>query len=377
MSKKKQKKSKLQVAQDKAQAAIKETNNAIGELGEYTRSLYKSLTSIQEQFDKIRNVPSEQKLQYEELKQIRLNWKQQADKIDKDYKNVTVKNAGVGAAGAGLGVAVVTMGPTVAMGVATTFGVASTGTAISTLSGAAATNAALAWLDGGALAAGGGGMAAGNAFLALAGPVGWAIAGVSLLASGLIFWKSKSDKNHLENVFIAISERDIKSYELAIIELKERISRIIDENSKLTDAIGEIESFGLDYNKMSEAQQYALGSYVNLMLSSTQLLVNPIQGLLPKFSEEDFDSFMSWKDREINKETCTEHKDFIVSLANLLYKIELYDRDKKLLWKSLRNNKKMLKSMDISKKEFDLDIMNAIMEALNFKYKIRGSESME
>ena len=113
------------------------------------------------------------------------------------------------------------------------------------------------------------------------------------------------------------------------------------------------------------------------MLSSTQLLVNPIQGLLPKFSEEDFDSFMSWKDREINKETCTEHKDFIVSLANLLYKIELYDRDKKLLWKSLRNNKKMLKSMDISKKEFDLDIMNAIMEALNFKYKIRGSESME
>ena len=377
MSKKKQKKSKLQVAQDKAQAAIKETNNAIGELGEYTRSLYKSLTSIQEQFDKIRNVPSEQKLQYEELKQIRLNWKQQADKIDKDYKNVTVKNAGVGAAGAGLGVAVVTMGPTVAMRVATTFGVASTGTAISTLSGAAASNAALAWLGGGALAAGGGGMAAGNAFLALAGPVGWAIAGVSLLASGLIFWKSKSDKNHLENVFIAISERDIKSYELAIIELKERISRIIDENSKLTDAIGEIESFGLDYNKMSEAQQYALGSYVNLMLSSTQLLVNPIQGLLPKFSEEDFDSFMSWKDREINKETCTEHKDFIVSLANLLYKIELYDRDKKLLWKSLRNNKKMIKSMDISRKEFDLDIMNAIMEALNFKYKVRGSERVE
>ena len=377
MSKKKQKKSKLQVAQDKAQAAIKEINNAIGELGEYTRSLYKSLTSIQEQFDKIRNVPSEQKLQYEELKQIRLNWKQQADKIDKDYKNVTVKNAGVGAAGAGLGVAVVTMGPTVAMGVATTFGVASTGTAISTLSGAVATNAALAWLGGGALAAGGGGMAAGEAFLGLAGPVGWAMACVSLLASGLIFWKSKIDKNHLENLFIAISERDIQSYKLAIVELKERISRIIDENSKLTDAIGEIESFGLDYNKMSEAQQYALGSYVNLMLSSTQLLVNPIQGLLPKFSEEDFDSFMSWKDREINKETCTEHKDFIVSLANLLYKIELYDRDKKLLWKSLRNNKKMLKSMDISKKEFDLDIMNAIMEALNFKYKIRGSEGVE
>ena len=369
MSKKKsKKKSKLQIAQDKAQAATNETNNVIGELGKHTESLYKSLTSIQVQFDKIRSVPSEQKLRYEELKQIRLNWKQQADKIDKDYKNATVKNAGAGAAGTGLGVAVVTMGPTVAMGVATTFGVASTGTSISTLSGAAATNAALAWLGGGALAAGGGGMATGNAFLALASPVGWVIAGVSLLASGLIFWKSKSDKNHLENVFIAISERDIKSYELAIVELKERISRIIDENSKLTDAIGEIESFGLDYNKMSESQQYALGSYVNLMFSSTRLLVNPIQGLLPKFSEEDFDSFMSWKDRKANKETCAEHKDFIVSLANLLYKIEINDRDKKLLWKSLRKNKKMLKSMDISKKEFDLDIMSVILEALSFKY---------
>ena len=37
-----------------------------------------------------------------------------------------------------LGIAVATMGPTAAMGVATTFGVASTGTAISALSGAAA-----------------------------------------------------------------------------------------------------------------------------------------------------------------------------------------------------------------------------------------------
>lgn len=377
MSKKKpKKKSKLQIAQDKAQAAINKTNNAIGELGEHTGSLYKSLTSIQEQFDKIRNVPSEQKLQYEELKQIRLNWKQQADKIDKDYKDAAVKNAGAGAAGAGLGVAVVTMGPTVAMGVATTFGVASTGTAISTLSGAAATNAALAWLGGGVLAAGGGGMAAGNAFLALAGPVGWTIAGVSLLASGLIFWKSKSDKNHLENVFIAISERDVKSYELAIVELKERVSQIIDENSKLTDTIGEIESFGLDYNKMSEAQQYALGSYVNLMLSSTQLLVNPIKELLPKFSEEDFNSFMSWKNRKANNEVCEEHKDFIISLANLLYRIELNDRDKKLLWKSLRKNKKMLKSMDISKKEFDMDIMNAILEALSFKYSKKADATI-
>lgn len=362
------KKTKLELAQDKAQVAINKTNETIEELGNYTSSLYDSLTSIQDSFDKIRNVPNDKKLQYEELKKIRLNWKQQAEKIEKDYQDAVVKNVGAGVAGAGLGVAVVTMGPTVAMGVATTFGVASTGTAISTLSGAAATNAALAWLGGGALAAGGGGMAAGEAFLALAGPIGWAIAGVTLIVSGLLFWKNSSDKKHLENVFIAISERDIKSYELTVVELKERISRVIDETVKLNDAIKSIETFGLDYSKMTEKQQYELGAYVNLMNASTQLLINPIKGLLPKISMTDFDNFIAWKDRKTDKNICEHNKDFIVSLANLLYKIELDDGDKKLLWKSLRKNKKMLKTMKISKKELDMDLMNCIVEALRYKY---------
>lgn len=89
-----------------------------------------------------------------------------------------------GTAIAGTGVAVAVLGPPVAMAVATTFGVASTGTAISALSGAAATSATLAWLGGGALAAGGGGMAAGSALIALAGPVGWAIGGAAVVVTG-------------------------------------------------------------------------------------------------------------------------------------------------------------------------------------------------
>ncbi|MDO4977125.1 MAG: hypothetical protein Q4E53_07670 [Eubacteriales bacterium] len=122
---------------------------------------------------------------------------------------------------------------------------------------------------------------------------------------------------------------------------------------------------------MSEAQQYELGSYVNLMLSSTQLLINPIKGLIPKFSMEDFEGFIKWEARAADKAICEEYKDFIISLANFLYKIELNDRDKKLLWKALRKNKKMLKSMDISKKEFDMDIMNAILEALKYRYQTK------
>jgi len=363
------KKSKLQLAQEQAESTIKMTNAKIERLGKYTSTLYTALNDIQKLFDKIRNVPSEQHLEYIKLKEIRLSWKQQVEKIETDYKNSVAKNAGTGIAGVGAGVAVAALGPTAAMGIATTFGVASTGTAISTLSGAAATNAALAWLGGGALVAGGGGMAAGNALLALAGPVGWAIAGVALVSSGLLFWKTKSDQNRLEEIFTLISKRDIKSYELAIVEINERISRIKDETVQLNDAIKKIESFGVDYNQMTEAQQYELGAYVNLMSASTQLLVNPILGLQPKYNEEDLNKFISNCNRKAIGVFDSLHKDLIIALSNLLYKIKLDNNDKKLLWKSFKRNKKFLASMNISKNLFDDIILDIVCEALDFKYK--------
>lgn len=361
------KKSKLQLAQAEAQVAIDKTNEKIDELGKNTSKLFDQLTEIQASFDNIRNVPSDKKLEYEELKRVRLNWKQQAEKIEKDYKLAEAKNAGAGAAGAGVGVAVVTMGPTVAMGVATTFGVASTGTAISALSGAAATNAALAWLGGGALAAGGGGMAAGEAFLALAGPVGWAIAGFALLTSGIFFWITKNNQSHLESIFTSISNRDVRLYDLAIVELNERITRIIDESDKLAMAIETIKTFGNNYKAMTEKQQYELGAYVNLMNSSTQLLVNPILGLQPKYTQEDFNKYSTWNERKTEDYICKEYSAIIISLANFLYSIDLNEHDKKLLWKALRKNKSMLKSMDVSKKEFDMRVFDSIYEALDYK----------
>lgn len=355
--------SKLKIAQQQAEAAVKKTNEKIEELGHNTNVLYTSLNNIQSLFDRIRNVPEEEKLKYEKLKAIRLDWKQQAENIEIEYKKAEVKAAGQGA-----GVAVAALGPTAAMGIATTFGVASTGTAISTLSGAAATNAALAWLGGGALTAGGGGMAAGSAFLALAGPVGWTIAGISVVASGLMFFKTKSDKERLEDIFTLISKRDIKSYELAIVELSERIDRIKNEGIKLAEAIIKIESFGTEYNQMSEAQQYELGAYVNLMEASTMLLINPIMGLRPKYTEEDFEKLCA-SETAIFKKYFVNHKSMVISLSNLLYKIELNDKDKKLLCKSLKKNKEFMESIDMTKKEFDVDDLSMIERALNHRYK--------
>lgn len=359
--------STLQLAQQKAEAAAKNTNLKIHKLGEHAKDLYASLTTIQTSFDRIRNVPEENKLKYENLKTIRVNWKQQAEKIELEYKKAEVKATGQGVVGVGAGVAVAALGPSVAMGIATTFGVASTGTAISALSGAAATNAALAWLGGGALAAGGGGMAAGSAFLALAGPVGWTIAGFSILASGLMFFKTISDKKRLENIYTLISNRDIKLYKLAIVELSERIKRIIDETQKIGEAIIRIETFGTDYRQMTEAQQYELGAYVNLMEAATMLLVNPILGLQPRFSEQDFEK-LCLSETAPYRAYYNNHKNMVISMANLLYRIDLDDMDKKLLAKSLRKNKEFLLSVQMAE-GFSIEDLNMIERALNHRYK--------
>lgn len=364
------KKSRLKLAQDEAQTAMEKANQKILELGEHASSLHLALNNIQESLEGIRHIPSDKIIEYRKFGEIRLNWKQQAEIIEKNYKNAIAGNAGACIAGLGAGVAVTAFGPTAAMGIATTFGVASTGTAISALSGAAATNAALAWLGGGALAAGGGGIVAGNAFLALAGPIGWAIAGATLIASGLTFWKSMSDKSHIEDIFVLISKRDVKSYELAIVELDERIARIIAESELLNNAVAKIKTFGFDYNAMTEAQQYEVGSYVNLMSSSTQLLVNPVEGLLPKYNDDDFENYRKWNESKFDISALVPFKELIIFFANLLYKIELSSKERKLLYKTFRSNKKMLKSLKMKRREFVPEIIESAEEALSYKESI-------
>lgn len=365
---KSKKKTTLQLVQERAEKAVSITNQKIEKLGEQTQQLYIQLTTIQELFDAIRNIPDDKQLQYDEIKKIRLNWKEQADKIEHDHKIAQGKAAGGGAAGVGAGVAVAALGPTAAMGIATTFGVASTGTAISTLSGAAATNAALAWLGGGALAVNGGGMAAGESLLALAGPVGWAIAGVAILSSGIALWKAKQDKKKLEDLFCLISHRDEVKYNLASVELDERIAHIQNECPILADAIENVKSFGTDYQKMSEEQQYKLGAYLNMMNSSTQLLVNPILGLQPAFTEDKLQQYIdkAKKDSTITEsdiEYLDNHKELIVLLVNLTFNVEMDETDQKLLEKSLKGNKDFLKSINIKKRDFDSKlIMDNVMK---------------
>ena len=387
-------KTQFEKEQDKVQQTIFVVNEKIRVLGTHLETLNTALMDIQEKFDMIQNIPNEEKIRYEELKQIRLNWKKQVDEITKKYEEIKKEGSnvagGVAGVGVGAGVAVATLGPGVAMGIATVFGVASTGTAVSALSGAAAANAALAWLGGGALAAGGGGMAAGEVFLALMGPIGFAIAGFGIIAGGFLFWKNKNDKKCLEDLLTRISNRDLKSFELAIGDLNHRIKQIENGNVELKVAVRIIPNLGLDYNKMIEQQQQELKKYIHLMALCTQLLVDPIKELQPKYTEEDFDKYIkhtpqkyrewhtSYQNINISSfesfgrkmaQMFKEYKKLNVTLANFLYKININEAEKKLLWKSFRNNEEFLKSMNINKKNFNIDIFDTVLEALNFKYR--------
>lgn len=117
---------------------------------------------------------------------------------------------------------------------------------------------------------------------------------------------------------------------------------------------------------MTEAQQYELGSYLNLMNASTQLLVNSIVGLQPKFDIRDFEQFISNNNGKFDDKQAA----LIISLSNLLYKINLDEKDKKLLWKSFKGNKKFLSSIEMSKRNFQFTIMETVGKALRYKYHL-------
>ena len=118
----KKKKTKLELASEVVESLVKQTNKKINELGQYDYDLYNALIRIQEQFDKIRNVPSDKQLQYQAIKKVSMAWKQQVDQIESDYESAKKTDIGSGAAGGAFGVGVATLGPAAAMGVATTWG---------------------------------------------------------------------------------------------------------------------------------------------------------------------------------------------------------------------------------------------------------------
>ena len=340
------KKNSIQLEAQKTIQMIKRANDQIIALGYHCGFMNEAINIIQEKFDAIRNISSEQKEIVNEAKKIKNDWNKKVSKLIEEKEKLENIGKTSGTAGVLLGSSIATMGPTAAMGIATTFGVASTQTAISTLSGAAATKAALAWLGGGALASGGGGIAAGEALLAMAGPIGWSIAGVAFLAGGIIFILNRRDRKQLVKVYLLINERDQRKYDLACTEINERIKALVERRETLIKGAVRIAAYGDDYNEMSEAQKNDLGALFNCMKTAVEIIVKPIDSLIPKFDENKFED-LSKQCAEM--QSVKVAKKFIIYIVNLLNGIDLSEAEWKNFAKSLKKNKDLLKNMEVDK----------------------------
>ncbi len=260
------------------ESSITEYNDAYTLMNDKGMQLYvercravDSINNVELLVNSIANHPKSFDTDFEE---INTNRKQFTDACEFAEREIQAARKAAGGAGAGLaaGASVAFMAPTAAMWIATTFGVASTGTAISTLTGAAATNAALAWLGGGALTAGGAGMAGGEALLALAGPVGWTIAGATLLTSIIIFTKNRAKLNKEKNEEIESVKRNterVKEMDGKILEILKQTNDVRNSlNSNYHDCMS---MFNGDYTALNDEDKMKLGSMVNLTKSLSAL----------------------------------------------------------------------------------------------------------
>ncbi|MBR8749496.1 hypothetical protein IX317_001170 [Fusobacterium sp. DD29] len=212
-------------AQNKMNKARNNTSEQIKELGrEKIEASANELKSFVNSYQKIKNINLSESKGIDDIDGL----KAPTDGALQEMHEVSIEATdvlGSGAAGIGAGALLGwgTYGGVMALGTA------STGTAIAGLSGAAATNATLAWLGGGAIAAGGGGIALGTAVL------GGIIAGPALLIAGGIFGSKAKEKLHNAQANRAKARQVQSEIEKGIVELNyikataEQIKRLLEE----------------------------------------------------------------------------------------------------------------------------------------------------
>lgn len=269
---------------DEYEVAIVEYNQAYTFMSDNGANLHQErvrssdlLSLIETLINSIANTPEEYDKTFAEIEAERSAFTSagQYAKAKLDAARQSAMSAGGGIAA---GAAVASIAPSAAIWIATTFGTASTGTAISTLSGAAASQAALAWLGGGAVAAGGAGTAGGSALLALAGPLGWGIAGATLLTSIVLFArKNMKLKKQKQDELL-----DIKRNTASVEKMNEQIKDMMERTASLRESLNKdfTESLRLyesDYSTLKEDSKIRLGSLVNNSKSLAQLLTKDVE----------------------------------------------------------------------------------------------------
>lgn len=236
------------------------------ELYEDKESAVKILKEVDDFIHTLSNKPKEIEKTVEKIAVRRQAFENDVKDLKSQSEDADKAGNGITGAGVLAGAGIAAFGPSAAMGVATTFGTASTGTAIATLSGAAQTNAALAWLGGGALgtSATAGGMAAGETFLAMAGPVGWAIGGAALIGGGLL----KNSKNKKVAEEAEEKTKKIKKETIKLSELKTKIiaeiKAIVPLNAGVKNTLDDLKKTGKrDYKRFTNDEKATLMEIVN------------------------------------------------------------------------------------------------------------------
>jgi len=263
-------------AKDKAEKARVRSNESLEKLGrEKLNILDQSVNRFVNVFDKIHNIKLKDSIGLDELGKFRID-KQSALKMRDMGKMATSVIGGlVGGTGAGALVAFGAYGATMA------FAAASTGTAIASLSGVAATNATLAFLGGGALAAGGGGMALGAIVL------GGAVAGPALAILGVIMNASAS--KNLDNAYSNKAQAEVIAEELNVVtticngisERSDMFRELLDKlDNVFIKLIEQLESIvcnsGTDYSKYIEKEQGIVAMAMSVAGAIKKMLDTPI-----------------------------------------------------------------------------------------------------
>lgn len=239
-------------ATKKLKVARKNTNRNLEKLGSQKISIYEgSLGEFVDIFSKIKNINFSDSLDI-------------GTKINVDYSSVIQIKDSIVEIKDVLGGGIASLGTGALAGIGAYGGVgllasASTGTAISTLSGVAATNATLAWLGGGAIAAGGGGIALGTAVLG-------GIIAAPILAVGSTIYAAKAEtaKNEAYSDYkkAKVASEEMKSATIVldgilhrVNEFKNILAHMNDIFEKHIDALDNIVDSEDDYEKYSEGDK--------------------------------------------------------------------------------------------------------------------------
>lgn len=235
------------------------------------------LSIVEELINSIANTPKDFQRTFDEIRAEKERFTT-AEQYALEELNAARQSAISAGGGVAAGAAVASMAPSAAMWVATTFGTASTGTAISTLSGAAASQAALAWLGGGALAAGGAGTAGGSALLAMAGPIGWGVVGATLLTSIILFAKKRFEINQQKHEELL----NIKENTTKVRKLNEQIGALVSKTIMLKESVrgglkNVLNLYGANYLELNEDDRRRLGALVNNSKALGELMCKGIE----------------------------------------------------------------------------------------------------